>query len=159
MKALTIHQPWASLIAHGEKRFETRSWAPGAALDRFELIAIHAGTAKGPKPDHAPTGLVVKTERIIGHQPWSVLPRGAVIAIARYKYVAQTEQVRGYPTSFGLGWHDMEFACGDFRPERYAWRLEPVLVLDEPIPAQGRQKLWNWEPPAEIVEQIRGVVR
>ncbi len=26
MKAITIHQPWATLIALGEKRFETRSW-------------------------------------------------------------------------------------------------------------------------------------
>ncbi len=28
MKAISIHQPWASLIAFGEKRFETRSWHP-----------------------------------------------------------------------------------------------------------------------------------
>ncbi|WP_342351939.1 ASCH domain-containing protein [Lysinibacillus boronitolerans] len=26
MKAITIKQPWATLIALGEKRFETRSW-------------------------------------------------------------------------------------------------------------------------------------
>ncbi len=28
MKAISIHQPWASLITLGEKRFETRSWRP-----------------------------------------------------------------------------------------------------------------------------------
>ncbi len=27
MKAITIWQPWASLIACGAKKFETRSWA------------------------------------------------------------------------------------------------------------------------------------
>jgi hypothetical protein len=26
MKALSLHQPWASLIALGVKRIETRSW-------------------------------------------------------------------------------------------------------------------------------------
>ena len=26
MKALTVYQPWASLIALGEKKIETRSW-------------------------------------------------------------------------------------------------------------------------------------
>jgi len=26
MTAISIHQPWASLIAFGEKRYETRSW-------------------------------------------------------------------------------------------------------------------------------------
>jgi activating signal cointegrator 1 len=38
---LSLHQPWASLIAIGAKRFETRSWpAPNAMIGRS--IAIHA---------------------------------------------------------------------------------------------------------------------
>ena len=28
MKAISIHQPWASLIALGEKHYETRNWKP-----------------------------------------------------------------------------------------------------------------------------------
>ena len=36
MKALTLHQPWASLIAHGVKTIETRSWAPPRSLARAE---------------------------------------------------------------------------------------------------------------------------
>lgn len=39
MKALTIHQPWASLIAYGFKRFETRGWR----TNYRGLVAIHAG--------------------------------------------------------------------------------------------------------------------
>jgi len=27
MRALTLTQPWASLLAHGMKEYETRSWA------------------------------------------------------------------------------------------------------------------------------------
>ena len=45
MKAITLHQPWASLIAEGVKTIETRSWAPPAAL-WGERIAIHAATRK-----------------------------------------------------------------------------------------------------------------
>lgn len=46
MRALTIRQPWASLIAQGVKTIETRSWkAPAAAIG--ERVAIHAG-AKVP---------------------------------------------------------------------------------------------------------------
>ncbi len=26
MKAMSLHQPWASMIAHGEKTIETRKW-------------------------------------------------------------------------------------------------------------------------------------
>jgi hypothetical protein len=39
MKVITVIQPWATLIALGEKKFETRSWA---TKYRDEL-GIHAG--------------------------------------------------------------------------------------------------------------------
>lgn len=39
MKALTIRQPWASLIAHGVKTIETRSWS----TEYRGPLAIHAG--------------------------------------------------------------------------------------------------------------------
>ncbi|KXG09931.1 hypothetical protein AT864_01491 [Anoxybacillus sp. P3H1B] len=39
MKAITIKQPWATLIALGEKKFETRSWK----TNYRGKIAIHAG--------------------------------------------------------------------------------------------------------------------
>jgi hypothetical protein len=45
MKALTIRQPWAGLIACGVKDVENRSWTPGTALAIGERFAIHAGTA------------------------------------------------------------------------------------------------------------------
>ena len=41
MKAITIWEPWASLIAHGIKREETRTWAPPVELIG-QRIAIHA---------------------------------------------------------------------------------------------------------------------
>lgn len=45
MKALTLHQPWASLLANGVKHFETRSWAcPQKFIGR--PIAIHAAKTK-----------------------------------------------------------------------------------------------------------------
>lgn len=41
MKAISLWQPWASLIACGAKPYETRDWAPPAALIGH-YIAIHA---------------------------------------------------------------------------------------------------------------------
>lgn len=41
MKAISLWQPWASLIACGAKPFETRSFAPPASLIG-QTIAIHA---------------------------------------------------------------------------------------------------------------------
>lgn len=34
---------------------------------------------------------------------------------------------------------------GDFTPGRYAWLLADVEALAEPVPARGRQGLWEWE--------------
>ncbi len=45
MKALTVRQPWASLIVLGIKTIETRSWKLPAAMVG-QRIAIHAGAAR-----------------------------------------------------------------------------------------------------------------
>ena len=48
MHAITLHQPWASLIALGIKTVETRSWpAPARLVGR--TIAIHAGKRVGQR--------------------------------------------------------------------------------------------------------------
>lgn len=48
MKAISLWQPWASLIACGEKPFETRHWAPPRELIG-QRIAIHAAKKVGPE--------------------------------------------------------------------------------------------------------------
>lgn len=45
MKAITLWQPWAQLIAIGEKRYETRSWE----TKYRGMIAIHAAKKKPPQ--------------------------------------------------------------------------------------------------------------
>lgn len=48
MKAISLWQPWASLIACGAKPFETRHWAPPRELIGT-TIAIHAAKKIGPE--------------------------------------------------------------------------------------------------------------
>ncbi len=50
MRALTLHQPWASLIALGVKTIETRSWSTSYRGP----LAIHAG--KSVKRNYFPVG-------------------------------------------------------------------------------------------------------
>jgi hypothetical protein len=45
MKVLTLHQPWASLVAAGVKTIETRSWR----THYRGPLAIHAGLAEPPR--------------------------------------------------------------------------------------------------------------
>lgn len=55
MKALTLHQPYASLIARGVKTIETRTWPAPAGLIG-ERIAIHAGKNRRGFKDLGLTG-------------------------------------------------------------------------------------------------------
>lgn len=48
MKAISLWQPWASLIACGVKPYETRHWAPPRELIG-QRIAIHAAKKIGPE--------------------------------------------------------------------------------------------------------------
>ena len=70
MKAITLWQPWASLIVYGHKHIETRSWP----TKYRGWLGIHA-SQKLVIPDDP--GFVEQMERAIGNP--LTLPRGAVV--------------------------------------------------------------------------------
>ena len=83
--ALTLHQPWATLVALGIKTIETRSWPPPRAIiDR--RLAIHAGRTI----DLNPGGAVVVALRAHYGQSWpDAIPKGAVVACVTVKAARQ----------------------------------------------------------------------
>jgi hypothetical protein len=140
LKAITIHQPWATLIAIGEKENETRSWATkyrgplaihaGKKLDKdacswypiIEVLELHDYTV-----DNLPTGAIVAYANLTGcHE---------VVGLkgSRSAYLNNHEVVEG--KEFAFGWYDLN---------RYAWKMTEVQKID-PIPAKGQQGLWNYE--------------
>lgn len=132
MKAITIIQPWASLIIHGVKRHETRSWRPG----RFSgWIAIHAGK-KTPERHLAHTDYL----RSIGFRTWGDLPLGAVLGWAFLIDAHSTDNPH-----FLSQLTNADKDTGDYSPNRYAWELTYIYRLNEPVPARGMQGLWNWQ--------------
>lgn len=135
MKAITILQPWASLIACGAKKIETRGWA---TKYRGQL-AIHAAKDRDKKGERI-RHIVARAE-----QYGVVIPKlefGAVIAIADLvdcvEIGNEAELVNGFIVTGN------ELAFGDFTLGRYAWLLENVRHI-APVPARGQQRLWNWE--------------
>ena len=139
MKAITLTQPWATLVAIGAKRIETRSWR----TSHRGPLAIHA--AKG-MPDWAkdicneePFRSVLLAAGIAGVCD---LPRGCVIATASLIGCLTTEQ--SFPS-------EQEEAFGDYGPGRFAWWLDNVVPLPAPIPAKGSLGLWEWEGPPKTV--------
>ncbi|MFF2016241.1 ASCH domain-containing protein [Paenibacillus sp. NPDC058177] len=147
MKAITIIQPWATLIAVGEKQFETRSWS---TKYRGEL-AIHAGKKvdreacqkpeiqaalerHGYTADNLPTGAVVATCDLANVYP--------ITNHFEYSGEAASINAEGVIEEIFEG---NEYAFGWYEVGRYAWELHAVRRLPEPIPEKGQQGLWNWE--------------
>jgi len=154
MKALTIHQPWASLIALGIKTIETRTWP---TKYRGEL-AIHAGigVADGKFGDYTSQKFGEGYFLFGAGLPESGygLPFGAVVAVAQLVDVVPIREGVGPIDRPGV-WlgHDRfgeqtsvddQLPYGDFTSGRFAWVLKEVTPVP-PIPAKGRQGLWNWE--------------
>lgn len=77
MKVITIRQPWATLIALGEKKFETRSWS----TNYREELAIHAG--KSLDRQACLDSRINKVLNKHGIIFMSDLPVGAIIAIVQ----------------------------------------------------------------------------
>lgn len=126
MKALTIHQPWASLIAYQFKRYETRSWS----TDYRGALAIHAGK-------QCDSDFWDYIEHEYDLSPIYDLPLGAVLCIARLVSIHYTDYLRDTVSDFELDF-------GNFAPGRFAWELEVTEVFQSPILARGQQGLWEW---------------
>lgn len=125
-KAITVTQPFASLIAAGVKRYETRSWS----TKHRGPVLIHAGKSVWG-PDAVRFGLELHHSGLLPSR-LSGLPRGAIIAIAELVDVVPSEMVE----------RD-DLVSGPFLPAAFAWRLAAVRILPEFIPWRGRLGLWD----------------
>lgn len=166
MKALSLWQPWASLVAIGAKGIDTRGWAT-----RYRgPLAIHAAARKCDTKDiPAPTvhamiqilrPVTEKLARTAMYLPLELLPRGCVIATCTLAECCRIGEDGLYrldpdkiepPTWFAPLPGEPEISFGDYTPGRFAWILEDVRPLPEPIPAKGHQSLWSWEPPEGVL--------
>lgn len=122
MTALTVCQPYADLIARGQKVIENRTWpAPRRLIG--QRVAIHAGKSRSwLRPQD------------IADNPRMVF--GAVVATARLAACTHWNELREPRRSD-------PHANGP-----WCWILEDVERLEVPVPATGRQGLWTWTPPA-----------
>jgi activating signal cointegrator 1 len=140
MKSITIIQPWATLIALGEKKYETRSWA----TKHRGPIAIHAG--KKIDKEACRESEIRKALEQHGYTEDN-LPTGAVVSICELSNCLKSVDTwtDGYELEDRKLICSPEYEFGDFTPGRFAWELATVNQLPEPIPAKGQQCLWNRE--------------
>lgn len=132
MKAISLWQPWATLVALGEKEFETRSWCTNhigrlaiCSTKRFD-DEMKAYCDREPfRSVLAKHGLTVQD-----------LPLGAIVAVVDVTAVFCTEDIASHLSQ-------QERAFGNYKTGRYAWKLHLVQRLLKPIPVRGAQGLFE----------------
>jgi hypothetical protein len=155
MKAITLTQPWASLVAIGEKKIETRSWRTNY---------------RGPLAIHAAKGFPYEAKVVCFEEPFqSILldhgfikrditfpgnlrfPFGAILGTCELFDVVKTDSwvwfgkaIRGWENR-GVFWtlDNQEIAFGDYSRGRFAWLLYDLQMFPEPILAKGSLGLWE----------------
>lgn len=165
MKTLTLTQPWATLVAIGAKKIETRGWQT---------------SYRGPLAIHAAKGFPQWAQELCFTEPFAEalsgllehcppgllhpLPLGQIVAVCDLTEIYSTNTrvlsfsdvdisfssegslIGSQVSSFKLPPPEPELAFGDYSPGRFAWRLENVQALPEPVPAKGALSLWEWTP-------------
>lgn len=140
MLALTLWQPWATIVAAGHKLIENRRWAPPSTLigQRF---AIHAGQVY----DREAVQWI--NDRLLAGRP------GEEDYVCPVKPVAPAGAVVGVATLEGF-----TYSAADLRPELAKWFIGPVgwilrdVVSIDPVPCRGAQKLWTM--PEAIAREV-----
>lgn len=167
-----LWQPWATLAAVPDpltgappKKHETRHWRPRQALP-FRVV-IHATKTWNADCRAAIEHEVFRrTLKRCGYYPadprllakrglggpggMQLLPLGALIAVATVVEVCPTG---GPDECRARGLTEEDLAFGNYWPDRFAWRLDDVIALRQPIPFHGRQ-----EPLYELNESNRALV-
>jgi hypothetical protein len=168
LPAITVRQPFASLLAAGIKTVETRS---RPTLYRGPILLI-AGLSwhwnkkglyknEGVFPYIAELLRNTNEMKSVTYPAYDALPRGVILArlnlvecltaadyILKYYMNAEKEAL--------LGNLSVEF--GRFAPAHYAYRMEVEEVFTKPIPARGQLGIFDAEKlNTGLLEKLRGL--
>jgi hypothetical protein len=160
MKGITLWQPWATLMATGAKKIETRGWATNY---------------RGPIAIHAAKRNLVENWNLCWEEPFKSaldqagaltadggvrLHYGCILAVG-YLVLVQligADRMWLYANGKLIAGSDMmlpgepERSFGDYSQGRYAWNIVEIRALPEPIPCRGYQRLWD--VPAELERRL-----
>lgn len=130
MKAITLIQPWATLIILGEKKIETRSWSTNL---RGEIV-IHAGRKIDKSVFEKPYYHEVFQK--YGITPDNIIT-SSIIGKCKILDVKKTEDIVNIIT-------EKERAFGNYEPERYGWILGDFEAIEPIKGVRGMLGLWNY---------------
>ncbi len=143
MRGLTLYQSHATLVALADRRrypnqgglykcIETRP----RNINYRGPIAIHAAKTFPPWAVAAALGSEWIRAALVaaGYLKLADLPLGVIVAVAE---LVDTERIHEHNAPL-----EPERSYGDYTPGRWAWHLDDIRALPEPIPCRGAQGLW-----------------
>jgi hypothetical protein len=161
LKVITMTQPWATLLAVGVNRIETRSWPTNfrgqLAIHSAQGFPAYAAALCRQSP-------YAEALAAAGYHSASDLPRGKIIGVGvladLLRCDASTEAAIIAQSDSGLLPPD-ELAFGDFSAGRFGFVMDDMRLLPEPIAARGMLGLWTAPPAIEqaILAQLAALGR
>lgn len=151
MKALTIYQPWATLIMIGAKPFEFRGWDYAARFPALlgQRIVIHA-SARPIKLNEIEDVLARIRDKESGLKDEIALPLLDRLKAA-YKCHGVLElaaglgtAVIGKPRRVGDIFKGVIADSDRLDHSLFGWPLTDIQAFDHPHPMRGAQGFWNW---------------
>lgn len=146
MKALSLWNPWAVMMAKSLKLIETRSRpiSHRGPLVICSTIRTPSWVFNDLQPNE---GLYWKTQGF--SERWETLPSGVGLCVVEVYGCVPTESLRGLLSL-------REANAGDYTPGRFAIMTRDCRPFFRPIPCKGKQGLWEF-PDTEI--QLAEVLR
>lgn len=164
MKAITIKQPWASLIVHGIKDIENRTWTcPKKYIG--QRVLIHASKSKDKREKPLLTEEQYKLAGgVSGYGTHIFGNRGAIIGsveivdcVVNHSSI-WAEKTENYTVGMNPKLH--ENITG--KKVIYNWMLANPVLFEKPIPAKGRLSFWEYDgllPFDAILEANKDVLK
>jgi len=158
IKCLSLWQPWATLMAIGAKRIETRSWGT-----RYRgWVAIHAakhwsGELRdmcAQQPFLSALGRIDLMFRPLDRRPGVYsrqLPDGSHQSFHLGEIIALVHLIDCVACTAANCPDDSEACFGDYTPGRFQWRTDRVINLgDAAIVASGQRGLFTLQLDIEL---------
>lgn len=134
MKALTISQPYASLIASGEKWVENRCWET---------------KYRGPLAIHAGKGTQYLTRReLAGYSTGCIVAVAELVACVHLDKIRMMAEIKPKSIVPGTDRPGMERFWSEIQRHQHTegpwcWVLSDIKQLCEPIRCNGMQGMWD----------------
>ncbi len=144
MKLISTWEPWATLMAIGAKKVETRSWDTSYR----GWLAIQASKGGLSKRELRETLMQPEFLNALEQEHlmktiadcMEAFPFGKIVAVVRLHTCWPTHTFKQYYPALAT---PQELAFGDYTPGRFAWVTDHLIRLPVPIPFKAKQGLCN----------------